>query len=1101
MRFPSPRPAVLLLVIALAGGAAFAGPQGYYRQPALHGETLLFVAEGDLWKVPVAGGAARRLTSHAASESQPAISPDGATVAFAARYEGPTELYTMPLDGGRPIRRTYGADGVRVSGWTSDGRVMYSTETFSTLPAWQLVTLDVGRDTVAGTPQRIPLAQAADGWYGDDGTLFFTRLHFQGSHTKRYKGGTAQNIWRFAEGDEEARPLTADHAGTSKRPMVWNGRVYFVSDRDGTMNLWSMLPDGGDKRQHTTHSGWDVASPDLEGGRIAYKVGADIRIYDIAAARDRAVDITLDSDLDQTRENWVASPMDYMTSAHVSKTGDRVVLTARGRVFVAPLRQGRLVEATRKEGVRYREARFMPDGESLVALSDESGEVELWQLPANGVGDAAQLTENGSVLRWETLPSPDGKRVAHHDKDQRLFVYDVESDTDKLIEKNAVSGYSGLAWSPDGRWLAYSRSGGNLVSRVALYSVESGESTTITSERYESYSPAFSADGSWLYFLSERHLVSIVGSPWGNYQPEPYLDKTQKIFALALQDGLRSPFAPLDELHDPDANEKTSDEGASEDEEKKGKKKKKKDEDAVPVVIDLERIRDRLHEVSAPPGNYANLTVNDQGLFWTSRATGARQTSLVGAKITHEEFEVKTIVGEIGSYEMSGDGKKLLVRKGNALHVIPAAPAEASLDKTAVDLGAWKLSVIPEEEWRQMFVEAWRLERDYFYDRGMHGVDWPAMRDKYLPLVERVTSRGELADLLAQMVGELSALHIFVRGGDHRSGEDDIRPASLGAVLTRDEEAGGYRVGHVYRADPEDPDFRHPLRVPGVDVREGDVIESINGTPTLSVPDAHMLLRNQSGRQVLLRVKPADGGDARDAIVHPASGSSADNLRYHEWEYTRRLEVDRLGDGDIGYLHLRAMGGRNYTEWAKGYFPAFNRKGLIVDVRHNRGGNIDSWLLSRLLRRAWFGWNQHAGQAPMWNMQYAFRGHVVVLCNERTASDGEAFAEGIKRLDIGEVIGTRTWGGEIWLTSSNFLVDGGVATAAEFGVYGPQGEWLIEGHGVEPDIVVDNLPHATFNGRDAQLEAAVEWLQRKIEEEPVEDLLPPAFPDKSFDYN
>jgi tricorn protease len=372
------------------------------------------------------------------------------------------------------------------------------------------------------------------------------------------------------------------------------------------------------------------------------------------------------------------------------------------------------------------------------------------------------------------------------------------------------------------------------------------------------------------------------------------------------------------------------------------------------------------------------------------------------------------------------------------------------------------------------------------------------MLDKYLPLVDRVTTRAELSDLIAQMVGELSALHIFVRGGDRRRGPDEIDPASLGGILEQNEQAGGYRVVHIYRTDPDEPGGRSPLARPGVDVEVGDVIESVNGTATLSVPDIGALLRHQAGRQVLLHVRSGGGEDvSRDVIVEPISMREAEDLRYDEWEYTRRLEVEREGAGELGYVHLRAMGSRNYTEWAKGYFPIFDRKGLILDVRHNRGGNIDSWILNRLLRQVWFHWSQRVGHAPLWNMQYAFRGHVVILCNERTASDGEAITEGIRRLGLGTIIGTRTWGGEIWLSANNFLVDRGIATSAEFGVFGPEGEWLIEGHGVEPDIVVDNLPHATFKGQDAQLAAAIEFLKKKIREEPVEDWPVPPHPDKS----
>ncbi|MCC6396198.1 MAG: PDZ domain-containing protein, partial [Bacteroidetes bacterium] len=335
--------------------------------------------------------------------------------------------------------------------------------------------------------------------------------------------------------------------------------------------------------------------------------------------------------------------------------------------------------------------------------------------------------------------------------------------------------------------------------------------------------------------------------------------------------------------------------------------------------------------------------------------------------------------------------------------------------------------------------------------------------------------------------------------GDVRRSPDKIGIATLGAQLNRDEAAGGYRITHIYESDPDYLEVASPLAKPGIGVAEGDVILAINGSSTLSVPSTEILLRNQAGQQVLLRVRSADGKKESDVIVTPISLDDETNLRYTEWEYTRRLRVEQAGKGDLGYVHLRAMGGGNYTEWVKNFYPVFDRKGLIIDVRHNRGGNIDSWILEKLLRRAWFYWQGRVGK-PTWNMQHAFRGHMVVLCNERTASDGEAFAEGFRRLGLGKVIGTRTWGGEIWLSSSNVLVDRGIATAAETGVFGPEGEWLIEGRGVEPDIVVDNLPHATFSGQDAQLDAAVKHLQQLLKEKPIPDPQAPKYPDKSFKY-
>lgn len=1098
-----------IVVAATVGVQGLAGTQGYYRTPSVGKDVIVFCAEGDLWKVPLAGGIATRLTTHAGEESGPRLSPDGQTVAFAAQYEGPPEVYTMPLSGGLPTRRTFDGSRVTVAGWTPSGGLMYSTEVYSTLPNWQLCTMDL----TSGARESVPLAQASAGCYDDSGkTLYFTRLQFQGSFTKRYKGGTAQNLWKFTAGDPEAVALTADYPGTSKNAMWWSGRVYFATDRDGTMNIWSMDQNGKDLRQHTRHEGFDVGVPALGSGRIAYQVGADLWLYDIAADKSAMVPIALESDFDQMRENWVPKPVDFMTRAHVSPDGDRAVITARGRVFVPPARQGRLVEAARKEGVRYRDARFMPDGKSLVAFSDESGEVELWKLPANGVGAAEQLTRDGEVLRWDMATSPDGKWIAHHDKNYRLWLLNVETKEQIKVDESTIDSFGQMEWSPDSAWLAYVGQAPNLINQIKLYKVGAGQApVAVTSDRFDSFSPAFSPDGKWLYLISDRHLKSVVESPWGPLQPEPFFDKKSKVYMLALREGLRSPFAPKDELQPKDekkgdakdekkdekkeesAKDKPAD-GAAE----KGKDEKAPEKKAAEVVIELAGIEKRLMETPIAPGNYGGLSVTEKALFWSSTDSGEKKTALQGATITNENFEVKTLVSDIKNQELSLDGKKLLVHKGDALYIIDATPADkVELDKKSVNLSNWTLSVVPREEWRQMFTEAWRLERDYFYDRKMHGVDWKAMLAKYLPLVDRVTTRAELSDVIAQMVAELSALHIFVRGGDLRQGEDNVAPSALGALLLRDEAGGGWRVERVYESDPDAPERASPLARPGVEVKAGDVIEMINGVPTLSVADCALLLRAKAGAQVLLRVKPKEG-EARAVIVTPMTLEAASDLRYHEWEYTRRKAVEETSKGEIGYVHLRAMGGGDFADFARGFYPAFNRQGLIIDVRHNRGGNIDSWVLEKLMRKAWFYWNDRVGKPPAWNMQYAFRGHMVVLCNERTASDGEAFSEGFRRLGLGKVMGTRTWGGEIWLSSSNFLVDRGIATAAETGVYGPEGEWLIEGWGVEPDIVVDNLPHATFKGEDAQLAAAIEHLQKLIKEKPVPPVEHPPTPDKSF---
>jgi tricorn protease len=1048
---------------------------GFYRFPALHGDTVVFAAEGDLWKVAVTGGEARRLTTHPGEETNPTVSPDGRTLAFTARYEGPAEVYTMPLGGGVPERRTYEAEPSIATTWTPDGRLVYTTLHYSGLPKPRLVAIDLA--TNAHT--QVPLFEATEGTYDASGrTLYFARPAYHNNVTKRYTGGTARDVWVF-DGQNEARELTGDYRGESHSPMWWDGRVYFVTDRDGTMNLWSMDAAGGDVRQHTHHSGWDVRGTSLHNGRIAYQLGADLRLLDIASGQDRVIPITLPSDFDQLREKWVQNPVEYLTSAHLHPNGNAVVLTARGRVFVAPATQGRLVRAVPKDSVRFRDVVFMPDGKTLLGLSDETGELEFVTIPANGVGPDRRITNDGAILRFTGTPSPDGKWIAYNDNNSDLWVLEVATARQRKVSQHRE--YAGdVAWSPDSRWLAYVEVALNSFAQLWLYDVERGQRTAVTTDRVNSGSPAWDPRGEFLYFLSDRNLESLVGSPWGSRQPEPFFDRDMEVYAVALRPGVRLPFRPETEL-DSGTTGTAGATGAT---------------GGTRVEIEVEGLSRRLERVPVAAGNYTGLTMNADALFMTSRESGPdADAHLVAVKITRRNPKVEQVVEDIRSYEMSQDGKKLLVRKGADLYVIDAKPSKANLADARVDLRGWTFPIDVRDDWRQIFVDAWRLERDYFYDPEMHGVDWDAQLEKYLPLVDRITTRDELSDLIGWFVGELSALHTSVRGGDLRTGDDNVRVAGLGARLARDPAGGGYRIEYIYQSDPDYPDEMSPLADPTLGIRTGDVITAVNGVAVLEAPDIGALLRNQEGRQVLLTVR--SGTASRDVIVVPTTNEFG--LRYSDWEYTRRLAVAEKSDGKIGYVHLRAMTNSDITTWYRDFYPVFNLPGLIVDVRHNGGGNVDAFILEKLLRRAWMYWQGRVGE-PSWNMHYAFRGHMVVLVDQRTASDGEAFAEGFRRLGLGVVIGMRTWGGEIWLSSSNTLTDRGLARAPMTGVYGPDGKWLIEQIGVIPDIEVDNLPHATFNGSDAQLDTAIDYLLNKIAEDPRAVPPPPPHPNRRFDY-
>ncbi|MEM9820209.1 MAG: S41 family peptidase [Bacteroidota bacterium] len=1081
----------LLPIFALVIGfhqAIAQGFEGYYQYPDIHQNTIVFTAEGDLWKVSADGGLAQRLTTHAEQERYPFFSPDGQTIAYSASYEGPTEVYTLSRDGGLPTRWTYEAESSIVTSWTPDGKIVYQTWAFNKRPEAQLVTIDLNSKEKA----IVPLHQATEGVQNKEGVWFFTRPSDHNDAAKRYVGGTARQLWKF-DGKNEAVQLSKDHAGESFYPMCDNGRVYFLSDRDGIMNIWSMDENGGDLKQHTKHSEFDVRYANLDSGRIVYQNAADLYLLDITTGKYDKVDIRLASDFAQLRERWVEKPAEYITSVHPDPKGEKVVITARGRAFVLPVKSGRSVAFTEQKGVRYRDAMFSHDGENVITLSDDSGEFEFVQFAADGSGEIQALTQDGEMLRFRGIPSPDGKWIAYDDLAANMYVLNITTGISKKISSNQ-EGIRDFSWSPDSGWLAFVQSAFNAMAQIKVYNVNSESTFDLTTDRANSFNPQWSPDGKFIYFLSDRSFTSLVGSPWGTRQPEPYWDASEKVYHVALKSEYRSPFREKDELMG-EGGKKASSEEKEKKEEKEGNESS--EEDKLVVTIEQEGIQSRIVEVPISAGNYRNLAVNDKALYMMARETGVKAKShLKVVKISNEGVKIKEAVSSVNGFEMTQDGKKLLIRKGRSYYMADAGTGSIKLEDKKIDFSGWKFSINPREDWKQIFKDAWRMERDYFYDPNMHGVDWDGMYDKYAPLVGRVTTRRELSDLLGQLVGELSALHTGAGGGDTRSDNQSIQVASLGAETSRDEANGGFRIDYIYKADPDYPDQKSPLDDPYLDIRAGDIITKVNGRPALSALDIGALIRNQVGKQVRLSLKR--GTETRDVIVKPMGSEFW--LRYADWEYGNRLKVDKDSEEQIGYLHLRAMGSRDIQQFYREFYPVFNRKGLIIDVRYNWGGNIDAFILEKLMRKAWMYWKARSGK-PYWNMHYSFRGHIVVLVNEKTFSDGETFAEGVKRLGLGTTIGMRTWGGQIWLSSSNRLTDKGIARAPMFGVYGPEGEWLIEGQGFTPDIELDNLPHQTFNGKDAQLDAAIRLLQEKIAADPRDVPPVPNYPNKSFKTN
>lgn len=1124
------RLSTLALTLSLAGLTtatamqALAAP-AYYRFPSIRADAVVFTAEGDLWKVASHGGQAQRLTTHPAAETLPAISHDGKWLAFSAAYEGPTEAYVMPMSGGVPKRISFENDQVNVLGWTTSGEVLVSTLN-STGPSSHRVVAAINPQTML---RRVfPVADANEAVLDDSGKyLYFTRFGLQmtNDNVKQYRGGATAQVWRYdVQAKTEATQLFAGDTSNNRRPMWWKGHLYFVSDRNGAFNIWSANPDGSDARMLTQHKEWEVRNANLGDGKIAYQLGADLRVLDIATAKDELINIDLVSDFDQQRKRQIKTPLEYLTNVEISGKEERLLFTARGRVTIAGTGPQRRIDLPVPENARAREAIFSHDDKSVFAIVDTSGENEIWKFPANGIGKPEMLTTNGNVYRYHIYPSPDGKWLAHTDKRGKLWLLDLATKTNQVIDdagKIGADRQEEIVWSPDSKTISIVRADNKLQrSQIGLYALDSKQLHFVTSDRYNSHNPVFSPDGHWLYFYSERNFQVSNRAPWGDRNMGPHFEKRTGIYALALQAGSRFPFKADDELNktadkptdkatDKPADksvDKSIDKSAEKTGDKTGDKTTDKTTDkaedskkpAKPVLpaIQYAGLAERLYQVPLAYGNYRDLAIDDKRLYFTELEGTDGKATLKTLAISKTAPQPDIFAGNIRQFDLSADKKHVFYRThstnspGDFIVVEAGAKQPSDISKAKVNISDWSFFLSPKLEWQQMYADAWRMHRDFLFDDKMRGVDWNKVRSKYAPLVDRVTDRAELNDVLGLMASEVSTLHSQTRPGDVRRVAAEGQAASLGAVLSRT--STGYRIDHIYHTEPELPSESTPLSQPDLDVKEGDIITAINGQPVLEARDISDLLTNQADKQVLMHVKRGDQA-VRAVIVTPVNMMKHANLRYSDWEQSRSEQVNKLTQGRIGYLHLRAMGAQDINSFARDFYSNIERDGLIIDVRRNRGGNIDSWIIEKLLRKAWAFW-ANPTSAPYVNMQQTFRGHLVVLVDELTYSDGETFAAGVKALKLGPLVGKRTAGAGVWLSDGNTLSDNGMIRAAENAQFGMDGRWLVEGVGVIPDVEVDNLPHATFNGKDQQLETAIQLLEKKLKEQPIKALVPQVIP-------
>jgi len=1063
----------------LATDVASAQP-GYFRSPAVHGTTVVFTAEGDLWTVPLTGGKATRLTTAQGQERSAHISPDGKWVAYTSD-DGPVQsAWVMPLAGGTARRLTYSGRKAIVVGWTPAGEVVYRTDTERNA-VWtrRTVALHPQKKTERTLPPLADVTDVAVTGSGSAETVLLTRfgLSITGDNSFRYRGGAMGQLWRWKAGDREATRLLSAVKASMSDPMILGTKLIVLSDESGSPNLWVMDLDGRNRRQLTTLKDFPVRSPDGHGNTVVFQHGADLNSVDVRTGKVSPIPIRLVSDFVQRQPRWVKHPQRYLSSIRMSPDDDRVALTARGDVAIMAPDTDVRVRVARK-GARVKSAVLSADGKWVYGLADVTGTMEIWRFAADGSAKREQLTRNAKAERLRLWLSPDGKTLVHSDGLGRLYALDTASGKSRVLDDTSKTSLRNwwvgdVAFSADSKAVAFVRPTTlALRDQIVVQRLDTGQRVTVTSDRYRSASPAFSRDGRWLYFLSDRHFKSSVPSPWGDRVTGPYFENRARVYAVALDPAAEFPF------EDKDARPpKPKQPGAKKAKKTtKDAKKKSANDKAKPAPMVLKGLSERLRVVPVPPGNYRRLRVDGKRLYLSIASPGGPPT------LTLKTFEMKpktkgdVFAAGVSGFDVDSAGKRVLVVTGRwrakQVSLVPAGAKAPKDGKGKVDLGGWHVQVDPVAEWANMFLDAWRMHRDSFYDARMRGVDWDAQRRRYARLLPRLADRADLDDLLAQLVGPLESLHSQIARGDNRSSGAVARPASLGGRFTRTKE--GYRVDYLYRGDSERPGTLGPLLQPGVDVRPGDVITTVSGRSlkTLSLAEA---LLNHAGRKVDLTFQRK--GKSRVVRVRPVNPYRELSLLAQDWERARRERVLKASGGRFGYFRLNAMGARDAAHFAREYYANLHRDGLIIDVRRNQGGSIDSWVVGTLLQKRWAYWQRRNGPHTH-NMHNAFGGKIVVLIDELTYSDGETFAAAVKSLKLGTVIGRRTAGAGVWLSARNRVVDGGLARLPEYPQYDPRGRWIVEGKGVSPDIEVENPPAATYAGGDAQLDRALQWLRK-----------------------
>jgi tricorn protease len=1071
---------LFVLLGALAAAPASAQTK-LLRFPDIHGDKVVFTYAGDLWTAPASGGTAVRLTAHPGLELFAKFSPDGRWIAFSGQYDGDEQVYVVPSEGGVPRQLTFypargplpprwGYDN-QVYGWTPDGsavlfRSLRDTDSGRTETMLYTVRLE------GGLPKPLPMPTAGAGDLSPDATrIVYSPLFRDFRHWKRYEGGWAQSLYIFDLKTADLRPVA--HSRRTERDPMWIGEaIYFVSDRGGTLDLYRWDPASDTVRQLTRHAPWDVrwASSDKE-GRIVYELNGELRIYDVRADRDTPVSIRVPTDGVAMRPARVPAEK-QIESASLAPKGERAVFVARGDVFSVPVEKGPTRNLTNTSRAHDKWGRWSPDGSKIAFVSDLTGEDEIYLIDPMGSGKPEQLTSNGDVMRFAPEWSPDGKRLAFSDGRGRLWVLTVADR--KLVEvvRETRGLLNDFAWSADGGWLAFSLQEESGLRALHVWGVEEGRVRRVTDGFFNERGPSWDPDGNYLYYVSDRAYAPQISQREWNYA----VNRTGGVFALALRKDVPHPFPPQSDevkIGEPDEDEDGG----------KAAEKKAAEKPKGYIKIDFDGLAARAARVPVEADNYTALfAVKDALLYVRAGAFNYGRESYTKPTLyaySLKDREESQIADGVANVSLSPDGSKVLLRQGQAWSVYDAKPK--AKDGKTISTKELMVDRVPAEEWAQIFDEVWRRYRDFFYVRNMHGYDWKAIADRYRPWLEWVGHRSDLNYLIAEMIAELNAGHTYIEGGDF---ELPDRPGVglPGARFDLDEASGRYRVARILQGQNEEEGYRSPLTEVGVDVKEGEYVLAVDGVELVARDNPYRLLQHKKDPVTLLvNSKPTMDG-ARKVTYTPIRSEAA--LLYLNWVEGNRRKVSEMTGGRVGYLHIPDMGARGIAEFIKAYYPQIRKEGLVVDVRSNGGGNVSQMIIERLRRDLLAVRYGSLSDDPGTYPGTVFHGPMVCLLNETSASDGDIFPYMFRRAGLGPLIGKRSWGGVVGITSLGPLIDGGTVFVPLQGMVSTEGEWIIEGHGVDPDLVVENDPKSVIEGRDPQLERAVAEVLKAMEREP-----------------